>query len=444
MRQKAEIALHVTSLVLCVSLVSLIAGAQQVPTPPSLQEQLEAQYSLSQVRSNGTVVSAGAVLVVQLARIRAVSPIRTVVPACVYKDGVLHGPGKGTIVARSAVLGMAHQTDDLNVSLVLGEKVYVSKIEVNLKDEKIGFRISECDACNGLTQVSSLKAQVVFAFPHGYLEKADIPGIEDTIAKVLALDTSTVAAPAAQPQSPPAQPATAPASASLQDQLLAQYQLAKVVGGSITEPGTVLVLMKDGALGVRTGIPTSPVVTYQDGKLSSAMPPPLPSPQTGQPQPPILTEKDTRPLQSGERVYVSNIMVFPQNDMITYTIHECDVCNGVTQPSSYWAVIVFALAKGYLASAAVTDVEDIIAQVLTIDTAASAPSQPAPQPAGPAVEQPAPAEAPPAAIKLGQTIDEVVAILGQPEKTVDLGAKKIYVYPDLKITFMNGKVSDVQ
>jgi len=202
--------------------------------------------------------------------------------------------------------------------------------------------------------------------------------------------------------------------------------------------------MKDGALGVRTGIPTSPVVTYQDGKLSSAMPPPLPSPQTGQPQPPILTEKDTRPLQSGERVYVSNIMVFPQNDMITYTIHECDVCNGVTQPSSYWAVIVFALAKGYLASAAVTDVEDIIAQVLTIDTAASAPSQPAPQPAGPAVEQPAPAEAPPAAIKLGQTIDEVVAILGQPEKTVDLGAKKIYVYPDLKITFMNGKVSDVQ
>jgi len=206
MRQKAEIALHVTSLVLCVSLVSLIAGAQQVPTPPSLQEQLEAQYSLSQVRSNGTVVSAGAVLVVQLARIRAVSPIRTVVPACVYKDGVLHGPGKGTIVARSAVLGMAHQTDDLNVSLVLGEKVYVSKIEVNLKDEKIGFRISECDACNGLTQVSSLKAQVVFAFPHGYLEKADIPGIEDTIAKVLALDTSTVAAPAAQPQSPPRNP----------------------------------------------------------------------------------------------------------------------------------------------------------------------------------------------------------------------------------------------
>jgi hypothetical protein len=27
---------------------------------------------------------------------------------------------------------------------------------------------------------------------------------------------------------------------------------------------------------------------------------------------------------------------------------------------------------------------------------------------------------------------------------VDLGAKKIYVYPALKITFQDGKVSDVQ
>ena len=38
----------------------------------------------------------------------------------------------------------------------------------------------------------------------------------------------------------------------------------------------------------------------------------------------------------------------------------------------------------------------------------------------------------------------VVAILSQPEKVVDLGAKKIYVYKDMKITFTDGKVSDVQ
>jgi len=32
----------------------------------------------------------------------------------------------------------------------------------------------------------------------------------------------------------------------------------------------------------------------------------------------------------------------------------------------------------------------------------------------------------------------------EPDKVIDLGAKKIYVYKDLKITFTDGRVSDVQ
>jgi hypothetical protein len=50
----------------------------------------------------------------------------------------------------------------------------------------------------------------------------------------------------------------------------------------------------------------------------------------------------------------------------------------------------------------------------------------------------------PVRIAEGQTIDEVTAALGQPKRVVDLGSKKIYVYPDMKITFKGGKVSDVQ
>jgi hypothetical protein len=45
---------------------------------------------------------------------------------------------------------------------------------------------------------------------------------------------------------------------------------------------------------------------------------------------------------------------------------------------------------------------------------------------------------------VGQTIDEVTAALGQPKSVVDLGAKKIYVYRDMKVTFKGGKVSDGQ
>jgi hypothetical protein len=47
-------------------------------------------------------------------------------------------------------------------------------------------------------------------------------------------------------------------------------------------------------------------------------------------------------------------------------------------------------------------------------------------------------------IALGQTIDQVSAALGNPSRIVDFGAKKIYAYPDMKIIFQNGKVSDVQ
>ena len=42
------------------------------------------------------------------------------------------------------------------------------------------------------------------------------------------------------------------------------------------------------------------------------------------------------------------------------------------------------------------------------------------------------------------TTDEVKTSLGNPGKIVDLGAKQIYVYPDMKIVFVDGKVSDVQ
>jgi hypothetical protein len=47
-------------------------------------------------------------------------------------------------------------------------------------------------------------------------------------------------------------------------------------------------------------------------------------------------------------------------------------------------------------------------------------------------------------ITLGQSIDEVKAALGQPVSVADLGSKKIYRYSDMKITFKDGKVADVQ
>jgi hypothetical protein len=58
---------------------------------------------------------------------------------------------------------------------------------------------------------------------------------------------------------------------------------------------------------------------------------------------------------------------------------------------------------------------------------------------------PPPADAPPPSIAIGQTKDQVVAGFGQPVRTAKLaGTKEIYFYKDMKVTFTNGKVSNVE
>jgi hypothetical protein len=60
---------------------------------------------------------------------------------------------------------------------------------------------------------------------------------------------------------------------------------------------------------------------------------------------------------------------------------------------------------------------------------------------------PPPPDDPPAApktISIGYTTAQVIAALGQPERVVKLDSKEICSYKDLKITFVSGKVTDVQ
>ena len=45
---------------------------------------------------------------------------------------------------------------------------------------------------------------------------------------------------------------------------------------------------------------------------------------------------------------------------------------------------------------------------------------------------------------MGQSPDQVVAALGQPMQIFNVGTKMIYKYKSLKITFVNGKVTDVE
>ncbi len=63
---------------------------------------------------------------------------------------------------------------------------------------------------------------------------------------------------------------------------------------------------------------------------------------------------------------------------------------------------------------------------------------------GAPIAAPAAAPAPSVTVTLGQTTDQVTAILGKPIKTANLGPKVIYYYDGMKIVFKEGKVSDVE
>jgi len=73
---------------------------------------------------------------------------------------------------------------------------------------------------------------------------------------------------------------------------------------------------------------------------------------------------------------------------------------------------------------------------------AAAPAAPA-APMAAIAPPPPPADAPPPTIALGQTKAQVTAAFGQPTREAKLGAKEIFYYKDMKVTFTNGKVSNV-
>jgi hypothetical protein len=68
----------------------------------------------------------------------------------------------------------------------------------------------------------------------------------------------------------------------------------------------------------------------------------------------------------------------------------------------------------------------------------------APTPIQEIAPPPPPTDAPPPTIAIGQTMNQVTAGFGQPLKVANLGGKVVFYYKDMKVTFVNGKVSNVE
>ena len=244
---------------------------------------------------------------------------------------------------------------------------------------------------------------------------------------------------------------------SLQEQLVAQYKLVKMgsdTGGySVVEEGTLLEIKKGGILGVPYSDQSILSTKYEGGTVHS--PNSVLSKGIGFGMKKFGKEQTTHLLAVGDKVYPSKIDVNVAKDTVSIGIVECDKCNKTDPPTYNKAQVVFQFPKGSLTKASAGEVEDTIGQLLAIsektqdsqgdqqqggqDQGQQGQGQQAQQ--QPAEQQPAPE---PQTIEKGQTTDQVQAALGKPDKIVNLGAKQLYIYKDMKVTFMNGKVTDVQ
>ena len=160
-----------------------------------------------------------------------------------------------------------------------------------------------------------------------------------------------------------------------------------------------------------------------------------------------------RKFVAGEKFWVTGITL--QKDGIVVSTFS-DPYNDVR----YYGEIKFPFPKGPVP--AVDAFSKTVAEVITVEPTddkgkgnqndqASQQAQPA-TPAAPAssapmqdiAPPPPPTDAPPPTIAIGQTKDQVAAAFGQPLRVAKLGAKEIFYYKDMKVTFSNGKVSNVE
>lgn len=226
--------------------------------------------------------------------------------------------------------------------------------------------------------------------------------------------------------------------AEIQKRVNSQYVLTKTTAGGadIATEGSILVLHKDNLVMVSTDTRYCPTNTYKDGKLSITFADKLStnlalnSVQQGS----NLSNVPQRRFVTGEKFWVTGMEVTDKHVLLQVYSDPYDNVR-------YYAVLKFPYKKNNIPPP--DEVMNTIADVVTVEPADTTATAAAPQKAAAA---PAPASdkaAPPQRIALGDTKDQVVATFGQPTKAATLGAKEIYYYPDMKVTFVNGKVSDV-
>jgi hypothetical protein len=223
--------------------------------------------------------------------------------------------------------------------------------------------------------------------------------------------------------------------AEIQKKLASQFTRTKLTAdrSDVATAGSVVVLHKDILLMCSMDAKAPPTNSYKNGTISMGFGANMAwtmALSTANQQPANIPQ---RKFVTGEKLWVADYLL---KDDGVYFLFYSDPINDVR----YFAQLKFPVTKGAFPPA--DDMMNTISEAFSVDAPAQE-AAPADSPAPQSQAAQAPAAAP-KTIALGQTKDEVVGIFGQPQKIVNLGAKEMYFYPDMKVIFTNGKVTDVQ
>lgn len=256
---------------------------------------------------------------------------------------------------------------------------------------------------------------------------------------------------------------TAGTPQSIEQKISSQYTPTKATAdhSDIVTAGAVIVLKKDGLVMTSTTSGAAAANVYKDGRITSSgawkMTRGLAAlrNRTGQ-----AAGADTRTFVAGEKFWLTRIDVRDDGVVLEF----------MSDPISdvrYYSSLKFPFPKGAypsddLALKSVSEVLDVAPPDNGGDkgqqtaaggqgdapgpppAAPAAPAEPAPAPMAAIPPPPPPSDTPPPTITLKETKEQVLAAFGPPKKVVKLATKEIDYYPDMKVTFVNDKVTDVE
>jgi hypothetical protein len=231
--------------------------------------------------------------------------------------------------------------------------------------------------------------------------------------------------------SPPAAAQSGEGNTGIRKQLEALYPVTKTTadGTDIVTAGAVLVLQKDNLQMCKVNLPIPTHNWYKNGEVTQGA---------------LLgmlnrlgnaslsgDTSTTRKFVAGEKFWVTKIDA--ESDGVSF-----DLLSDPYQDVRYHATLKFPYQKGQ--TPAPDQVAGLVAQVIKADGAQEADAN-----QGQGGQGQADTAAPETkTIALGQTKDQVAQSFGAPTKIVQLGAKEIDYYPDMKVTFMKNVVTNVE